>query len=78
MAAERMGATLPAVTVKLTIDRQDSGTGFDVSLRVATAPSAAPMKEVQGLVGQYQAAANALGASAASISSMAGSAMRGR
>lgn len=41
MATERAGATLPAVTVRVTIDRQDRETGFDVSLHFATAPSSA-------------------------------------
>jgi putative redox protein len=39
MAAERLGATLPAVTVRVAIDRQDRETAFDVSLHFATAPS---------------------------------------
>ncbi|ODP34393.1 OsmC family protein [Pandoraea sp. ISTKB] len=41
MSAERAGATLPAVTVKVTIDRQDHETAFDVSLHFSTAPSPA-------------------------------------
>ncbi|QGZ58429.1 OsmC family protein [Paraburkholderia acidiphila] len=41
MATERAGATPPAVTVRVTIDRQDHETGFDVSLHFATAPSPA-------------------------------------
>lgn len=41
MAAERAGATLPDITVRVTIDRQDRETGFDVSLHFATAPSPA-------------------------------------
>jgi putative redox protein len=39
MAAERVGATLPAVTVRVAIDRQDRETAFDVSVHFATAPS---------------------------------------
>lgn len=41
MAAERSGTTLPAVIVRVTIDRQDRETGFDVSLHFATTPSPA-------------------------------------
>lgn len=41
MAAERAGVILPAVTVRVTIDRQEAETGFDVSLHFATAPSPA-------------------------------------
>ena len=37
MAAERAGAALPALTVQVAIDRQDSETAFDVSLRFAAA-----------------------------------------
>jgi putative redox protein len=44
MAAERAGTTLPAVTVRVAIDRQDRETGFDVSPHFATAPS--PAQEV--------------------------------
>ncbi|MGE8690596.1 MAG: OsmC family protein [Achromobacter sp.] len=40
MAAERAGVMLPAFTVGVSIDRQDSETAFDVSLGFATAPSA--------------------------------------
>ncbi|WP_322029462.1 OsmC family protein [Paraburkholderia sp. J76] len=41
MAAERAGATLPTVTVRVAIDRQDRETGFNVSLHFATEPSPA-------------------------------------
>lgn len=39
MAAERAGITLPTVTVRVAIDRQDRETAFDVSLHFATVPS---------------------------------------
>ncbi|KGD92294.1 peroxiredoxin [Achromobacter sp. RTa] len=39
MAAERAGVMLPAFKVNVAIDRQDSETAFDVSVRFATAPS---------------------------------------
>lgn len=39
MAAERAGAKLPAVEVRVVVDRQDLETGFDVSLHFAAALS---------------------------------------
>ncbi len=48
MAADRAGVTLPEATVQVVIDRLDDETGFEVSLRVAAALTAAQQDLVRG------------------------------
>ncbi|WP_245983292.1 OsmC family protein [Trinickia fusca] len=50
MAAERAGVTLPEGTVEVAINRLDSETAFNVSLRFAAGLSAEQEELVQGVV----------------------------